>query len=319
MNASPRRGRVEAAAVAQHVVDHRLADDLRQELVHDQPLVVPRREPARLREHVHRVAELALLADVVDRVVVEEQERAVQPGDDQVLVVARIADDRGPSARRGRSSNSAAALDLELDRGRRVVQLLLGDRAGAVDRVEVERRRAGLRRILGVGRAAPASRSRRRSCRGRGTGRGTSSLRCESGCWGCSRSARGRRSVPSARPRADRRRRAGRPACRARSAPPRRLGLCSANGGNSEDPPEVVGAGGRRCAGARPLTRRRDGARRVDRHGTRACAHSTQEPPAAEPVLVLRGHRCCPSSRRRGPKGRSARDPSRARCRRGAS
>jgi hypothetical protein len=32
---------------------------------------------------------------VVDRSVVEEDESAVQPGDDQVLVIARIGNDRG--------------------------------------------------------------------------------------------------------------------------------------------------------------------------------------------------------------------------------
>src|SRR3954452_12551289 len=75
-----------------------------------------------------------------------------------------------------------------------------------------------------------------------------------------------------------------------------------------EHPPEMVGAGGRCCAGAAPAPWRGDDGRRVERHGARACTHGTEEPPAAEPVLVVRGHRCGPSSRRRRPKGRSARD-----------
>ena len=192
--------------------------------MHDQPVVVPGREPARLREHVHRVAQAPLLADVVDRVVVEEQERAMQPGDDHVLVVARIADDRGAVGAARQILEDAAALDLELDVVAGVVELLLRDRAGAVDRVEVERRSAEVAGHPQGWWRAPASRWRRRSRRGRGTGRGTSSLPSDSGCWGCSRSARGRRSVPWARPRADRRRRAGRRACRARAAPPRPSG-----------------------------------------------------------------------------------------------
>ena len=45
-------------------------------------------------------------ADEVDDAVVEAEERGVQPGDDQVLVVARVGDDRGPVGVRGTSSNS---------------------------------------------------------------------------------------------------------------------------------------------------------------------------------------------------------------------
>ena len=105
MNASPAADPIEAPAAAEHVVDHRLPDELRQELVQHEPLVMPRRQPARLREHTRRLLELLLVAHVVDRAVVEEQERALQPGDDQVLVVARVGDDRARRRRRrGRSS-----------------------------------------------------------------------------------------------------------------------------------------------------------------------------------------------------------------------
>ena len=53
-----------------------------------------------------------------------------------------------PSAMRGRSSNRPAGLDLQLRPVRRVVELRGADRAGAVDGVEVEGRRAAVRRSL---------------------------------------------------------------------------------------------------------------------------------------------------------------------------
>jgi hypothetical protein len=56
----------------EHVPNELLADDLRQELVQDEPLVVPRCQPARRREHVHRIGQAPLLAHVVDRTVVEQ-------------------------------------------------------------------------------------------------------------------------------------------------------------------------------------------------------------------------------------------------------
>ena len=55
---------VEAAASGQDVVDQRRADDVRQELVDDDPLVVPGHEPARFGEHV---AQPRALAEVVER------------------------------------------------------------------------------------------------------------------------------------------------------------------------------------------------------------------------------------------------------------
>ena len=179
----------------------RLADDLRQELVHDEPLVVPGRQPPRLGEDRRRVVRCPLRAHVVDGVVVEEQERAVQAGDDQVLVVARVGDrSAAPSARRGRSSNSPPLSTFSLMWSSGSYSSCCGDRARAVDRVEVERRRAEVARVLGLGRPGRAASRRRRSCRGRGTGRRTSCRPCASGCSGCSRSATGRRSAPSAPP-----------------------------------------------------------------------------------------------------------------------
>jgi hypothetical protein len=85
-------GLVKAGTVAQNVVDHRLPDEQRQELVQDHPLVVPGGELPSRGEGVLR--RLLLGSHVVDRVVVEQDERAVQPGDHQILVVARIRDDR---------------------------------------------------------------------------------------------------------------------------------------------------------------------------------------------------------------------------------
>jgi hypothetical protein len=87
---------IEAATVPEHVVDHRLPDDLRQELVHDQPVVVPRRQPAARDQMSSHPCSRA--ARPVDRVVVEEDESALQAGNDQVLVVARVRNDRGVRA-----------------------------------------------------------------------------------------------------------------------------------------------------------------------------------------------------------------------------
>jgi hypothetical protein len=66
-----------------------------------------------------------------------------------------------------------------------------------------------------------------------------------------------------------------------------------------EHAPETVGTDGGGGVGAGPLTRRRHDACRVEGHGARARTLGAQEPPTAEPVLVLRGHRCWSSSRSR--------------------
>ena len=166
----------------------------------------------------------------------------MQPRDDQVLVVARVADDRRAVRAARQVLEEAAALELELDVVGRVVELLLGHRA--------RRRRPSPGPATACGSCArPAGRSaaragsrRRRSCRGRGTGRRTSSPRCGWGCWGCWRSATGRRSAAWARPRAGRWRRAGRRACPARAAPPRPSGSARANGGSRKIRPKCSGA-----------------------------------------------------------------------------
>ena len=58
--------------------------------MHHQPVVVPGRQPPRLRERLLPRAG-PRRAGLLDGAVVEADEGAVQPGDDQVLVVARIA------------------------------------------------------------------------------------------------------------------------------------------------------------------------------------------------------------------------------------
>ena len=65
----------------------------------DDPLVVPRRQAPSLGKRVGWIADTGG-TNGIDSVVVEQQEGALQAGDDHVLVVARIGDDclqcRGP-------------------------------------------------------------------------------------------------------------------------------------------------------------------------------------------------------------------------------
>jgi hypothetical protein len=128
---------VEPAACGQDRVDPALANEEWQELVEDQPVVVPRQQPPGAGEYLVGVG-VPLAAHLVDGVVVEEQERRVQAGDDQVLVVSRITDDRGVVRRPRQILEQAAALDPELDRVGRVVEMWADSRPPAVDRVEVE-------------------------------------------------------------------------------------------------------------------------------------------------------------------------------------
>ena len=130
-------------AVAEDVVDQRLPDDLRQELVHDDPLpVVDDRAPGVEPD----VARQVVGPPEVHGPVVGQQERDLQAGDDEVLVVARVGDDRasgrccaaGP--RTGRRSRPGTW------RGRDgAVELRAHRRAAAVHRVEVEPRVARVR------------------------------------------------------------------------------------------------------------------------------------------------------------------------------
>jgi hypothetical protein len=235
---------------------------------------------------------------VIDGTVVEEQEGAVEPGDDQVLVVARIADDRGAVGAARQILEGAAAFDRELDAVIGVVQLLLRDGAGAVDRVEVERRCAEVAGVRGIGGA--------RQPRRRIEGHVVIEELAEEG--GPRRLARVVRVVRAQREIDDqrlgpRRQRIGgvEQAAGPAELAQRRLDARAVlrERRQPEDPPEVIATGGRRGGRARPGPRRRDDAPRVERHGARARAHGTEEPPAAEPVLVVRGHGAGRATRRR--------------------
>lgn len=70
-------------------------DDARKEVVRDRPLVMPADPALRLLEQVV-TGEPGLREDLLHHSIVEPQKRGVQLGDDEVLVVARIADD-GPA------------------------------------------------------------------------------------------------------------------------------------------------------------------------------------------------------------------------------
>lgn len=124
------------------VVDHFLPDDQRQELVHNDPLIVPPDELLRALEQPRATPEL------VDHRVVELQERELELRDDQVLVVARVSDQRRVDAvawhvagSRGVDQQPDAVLGVE-------VRVGLGPRA--VDAVELEQRRAEVLDRLGV-------------------------------------------------------------------------------------------------------------------------------------------------------------------------
>jgi hypothetical protein len=95
---------------------------------------------------------------------VEQDERGLQPGDDEVLVVTRVGDVGGAVTVTRQVLEEAAAGDLELGRALAAasidghVELEIGQRPAAVHRVEVERRRARVGRVLGFRRLAEAGR-----------------------------------------------------------------------------------------------------------------------------------------------------------------
>jgi hypothetical protein len=70
------------AVVVEQLLDGVLADHPGQEVVHDDPLVVPSCQPLRLGEG----------PSVVDEVVVQLEERDVKLRDDQILVVAGVTE-----------------------------------------------------------------------------------------------------------------------------------------------------------------------------------------------------------------------------------
>ena len=88
----------------------------------------------------------------VDGMVVEQEEGAVQAGEDHVLVVSGIARERTHVRGPREVLEEAARLDLELRAIGRVVQVRGADRAAPVDGVEVERRGASVGRLERVAR-----------------------------------------------------------------------------------------------------------------------------------------------------------------------
>ena len=288
---------VEAPPAPEDVVDHALADDLRQELVHDEPLVVPRGQPARLGEDRRRVAQVALGPHVVDRVVVEEQERAVQPGDHQVLVVSRVGDHGRVVGAPRQVLEQAAALDLQLEVIVRVVQLLLGDVPCAVDRVEIERRGAEVASVLGLGRLGQSRAGVERHvvveelAEERRAGRVRRVVRV----------VRAQRQVDDQclRPCGQRvggvEQAAGLPELDQRGLDRRCL---HRERRQLEDPAEVIAPFG--PAARRRKAGRSECCRRVQRQGSRPRPHSAEEAPAADPAFGVTCHLWVPSCSSRG-------------------
>jgi hypothetical protein len=126
--------------------------------VQHEPVVVPGREPARVGKCSQ--PGVAALVRQVDGTIVEEDERAVEPGDHQVLVVARIRDDcrARPVVRSWQVLECAAVTNPQLRRIGGVVELGTAFGTGAVHGVEIERRRAGVRGGPRLGRNAETRR-----------------------------------------------------------------------------------------------------------------------------------------------------------------
>ena len=149
-------GPIEPTPVPKDVVHQGLTDEERQELVNDHPLVVPGREPPCPLEHLFGGEMAVAILDMVNRLVVEENERCLKTGDHQVLVVSRIGDDRAHVGVARQVFEESSALDPELGRtlpaspGVHDVELLVRERAASVDRVEVERWRALVGRRQGL-------------------------------------------------------------------------------------------------------------------------------------------------------------------------
>jgi hypothetical protein len=164
----------ELAAVGEDVVHDRRVDDARQEVRLQHELVVP--DHQLLGRAEQPLTGEAGERELVDHAVVEADEREVRLRDDEVLVVARVRDQRQAPIRRGAGVPAAArqveplerhvgalvrerhrrrGADLELHAVLGVEGLVvLVARTPAVHRVEVERGRPALQQLVEVDVAA---------------------------------------------------------------------------------------------------------------------------------------------------------------------
>ena len=89
-------GSIELRPVGEQFRDELRADEAREEVVHDQPLVMPAQHAARFVEHV--ALGCCVIAHAVDDQVVGLDERDLHLAHEDVDVVARVADEREPLA-----------------------------------------------------------------------------------------------------------------------------------------------------------------------------------------------------------------------------
>ena len=141
------------ATFGEDPADHPFATDMVQEVMHDTPLVVPHGEPARL--FVKLLAGM-VAGQVIAEAVVEPDHGQLNLADDPVLVIAEVADQGdiahpGQIIRRVRAGIHIGASDEfhALEGARCVVEIGLRLGAHPVDAIKVERRRAGVARLVG--------------------------------------------------------------------------------------------------------------------------------------------------------------------------
>ena len=96
-------GPVELPSPGQDVVDARLADEERQELMEDHPLVMPPGEPAGCAEHLVWRRAMVTLLHILHGLVMEEEEGGMEAGEHEVLIIARVGNDGGTCSRCGAS------------------------------------------------------------------------------------------------------------------------------------------------------------------------------------------------------------------------
>ena len=95
--------RIVLSSTGKNAVDHPLANEEREELMEDHPLVVPRGEPAGAAKHLvgllpggFACRPTSFIArDKVYGFVVKEKKRSLEASDDQVLIVARVRNNCG--------------------------------------------------------------------------------------------------------------------------------------------------------------------------------------------------------------------------------